>query len=296
MSRIVPDRSWWQAEAKKRNALSTCPYANAHKCPRYFESLVLLSQINMIAGITENKKDELSSFWQRTSFSSLCDEEVPVVSTNKSGRLLSVSNFCPEVSFKYLKYYADYMQKYVDEVDKDTGTLIANRDNLPNDWRYAWMSVNPKFYLDCELLDSVEAFNKNLGNNFINKLHPNIIQQIDRMNNCLDQNDAAGSVHAASNVLETMAKDITNNPNVANQPLGGFFDQFKNVSKLPENLVNAVMDIYKLRNTLPTAGHGSLITPNITMVEAISICAMTKVILEIEYRNKSIESITMIKL
>ena len=288
MSRVVPDKTWWQAEAKKRDALSTCPYASSHKCPRYFESLVLLSQIKMIAGITESKTDELTSFWNRTSFSSLCDEEVPSVSTKEYGGLSSVSNFCPEVSFKYLNYYADYMHKYVDEIDRDSGTRIADRDGLPNDWKYTWMSVNPRYYLDCEVFDSVKVFNQSLGSSFINRLHPNIIQQIERMDNCLDQNDPAGALHAASNILETMAKDITQNPNVATQPLGGFFEQFKKSSKLPENLVNSVMDIYNLRNKLPTAGHGSLITPDLTMIEAISIGAMTKVILEIEYRSKTI--------
>lgn len=288
MSRIVPDRNWWQAESKRRDGLSTCPYANSHKCPRYFESLVLLSRINMIAGITKSKTEELISFWSRTSFSSLCDEEVPAIYTKESGGLSSVSNFCPEVSFKYLHYYADYMHKYVDEIDQDLGTRIAQRDNLPNDWKSSWMSVNPKYYLDCEVFDSVRDFNKNLASSFINRLHPNIIQQIDRMDNCLDQNDPAGAIHAAANILETMAKDITQNPNVSNQSLGGFFEQFKKVSKLPENLINAIMDIYKLRNQLPTAGHGSLAKPDLTMVEAISIGAMTKAILEIEYRSKTI--------
>lgn len=288
MRRVVPDKVWWEQESQKRNASSTCPYANSHKCPRYYESLVLLSHINMIAGMTESKKAELGSFWEKTSFSSLCDEEVPSVSPKEYGGLSSISNFCPEVSFKYLNYYADYMYKYVDEIDQDSGTRIADRDNLTNDWRYTWMSVNPKFYLDCEVFDSVKVFNKERGSSFINRLHPNIIQLIQRMDNCLDDNDPAGALHAASNILETMAKDITQNSKTANKPLGRFFDEFRNASKLPENLINAVKDIYVLRNKLPTVGHGSLKKQELTMVEAIGISAMTKAILEIEYRSRSI--------
>ncbi|MEC9857171.1 abortive infection family protein, partial [Escherichia coli] len=94
--------------------------------------------------------------------------------------------------------------------------------------------------------------------------------------------------HAASNILETMAKEITQNPNVANESLGGFFKQFEKMSKLPKNLIDVVKDIYDLRNKLPTAGHGSLNRPELTMVEAITIAAMTKAILEIEYRSKAI--------
>jgi len=234
------------------------------------------------------KEKELREFWERTSFSSLCDEEVPGITLKEFGVLSSISNFCPEISFKYLGYYADYMHKYIDEIDQDIGARIAKKDKLANDWKYTWMSVNPKFYLDCDVFESVKKFNDELGNDYLKRLHPNIIQQIYRMDNCLDANDPAGALHAASNILETMAKEITQNPNVSNETLGGFFQQFKNMSKLPLNLIDAVKDIYDLRNKLPTAGHGSLNKPELTMVEAIAIAAMTKAILEIEYRNQSI--------
>ncbi|HFF8946351.1 TPA: hypothetical protein ACGE6U_003891 [Serratia marcescens] len=288
MQRIVPDKNWWEKERNNRNASSICPYANSHRCPRYYESVVLLSRSNMIAGMTTEKAKELGEFWERTNFSSLCDEEVPAVTTNEFGGLTSISNFCPEISFKYLHYHADYMHKYVDEIDQDTGRCIAEKDNLENDWKYIWMSVNPKFYLDCDVFENVKSFNEKLGNDYLKRLHPNIVQQINRMNNCLDTNDPAGALHAASNILETMAKEITQNPNVSNEPLGGFFKQFEKMSKLPQNLIDAIKDIYDLRNRLPTAGHGSLNKPELTMVEAITIAAMTKAILEIEYRSKAI--------
>ncbi|WP_259468998.1 hypothetical protein [Salmonella enterica] len=288
MQRIVPDKIWWEKECNNRNASSICPYASSHRCPRYYDSIVLLSRSNMIAGMAPEKEKELNEFWERTNFSSLCDEEVPAVTTKEFGGLSSVSNFCPEVSFKYLSYYADHMHKYVDDIDQDTGRRIAEKDNLENDWKYTWMSVEPKFYLDCDVFESVKKFNEKLGNDYLKRLHPNIVQQINRMNNCLDTNDPAGALHAASNILETMAKEITQNPNVSNEPLGGFFKQFEKMSKLPQNLIEAIKDIYNLRNKLPTAGHGSLNKPELTMVEAITIAAMTKAILEIEYRSKAI--------
>lgn len=288
MQRIVPDKIWWEKERNNRNASSICPYASSHRCPRYYDSIVLLSRSNIIAGMATEKEKELDEFWERTNFSSLCDEEVPAVTTKEFGGLSSVSNFCPEVSFKYLHYYADHMHKYVDEIDQDTGRRIAEKHNLENDWKYIWMSVEPKFYLDCDVFESVKKFNEKLGNDYLKRLHPNIVQQIDRMNNCLDTNDPAGALHAASNILETMAKEITQNPNVSNEPLGGFIKQFEKMSKLPQNLIEAIKDIYNLRNKLPTAGHGSLNKPELTMVEAITIAAMTKAILEIEYRSKAI--------
>ena len=288
MQTIIPDKNWLEQESKTRDVLSFCPYANSHRCPRYYESLVLLSRINMIAGMTSEKVAELEEFWNRTIFSSLCNEEVPSVSTDENGSLSSVAHFCPEVSFKYLGYYASYLHKYIDEIDKGFGIRRAERDGLENDWRYSWMSVSATFYLDCEIFNNVKQFNEGQGGSFLNRLHPNIIQQISRMDGCLDTNDPAGALHAAANILETMAKDIAQNPKVANQTLGGFFEQFKKKSKLPQHLIDAVLGIYKLRNEIHTAGHGGLNKPDLTMVEAIAIAAMTKAILEIEYRSKSI--------
>ncbi|WP_447046156.1 hypothetical protein [Vreelandella sp. H-I2] len=286
MLRVIPDKNWWEKERKKRNALSTCPYANSYRCPRHYESLDLLSRINVIAGISSEKKEELTAFWDRTIFSSLCDEELPSVSVNSFGGLSSVSNFCPEISFKYFRYYADYMYEHIDEIDRDSGVRIAERDKLENDWKYQWMSVGARFYLDCDVFERVKQFNDELGSSFLNRLHPNIILQINRMDNCLDANDSAGALHAASNILETMAKETTQNPNVENETLGSFFEQFRKKTKLPEYLIEAVMKIYKLRGKLPTAGHGSLNKPELTMAQAITIAAMTKAILEIEYRSK----------
>ena len=36
-------------------------------------------------------------------------------------------------------------------------------------------------------------------------------------------------------------------------PLGSFLSRFRKASKLPQNLIDAVKDVYDLRNTLPTA-------------------------------------------
>lgn len=224
MQRIIPDKNWWDNESHNRNAATVCPYANSHSCPRYHDSVVLLKRSKMIAGITDTKEEELSEYWERTKFSSLCDEELPSVYSNENGGISSISNFCPEISYKYFYYYADYMCKYVDEIDQDTGVRIAVNDNIKNDWKYSWMTVTPRFYLDCDVFSHVKQFNENFGSDYLKRLHPNIVQQISRMNNCLDSNDPAGALHAASNILETMAKDISQNPNVSNQSLGGFLN------------------------------------------------------------------------
>ena len=108
------------------------------------------------------------------------------------------------------------------------------------------------------------------------------------MESCLESNDPAGVLHAASNILETMAKDVLGDGSLTNQTLGGFIDKYKNESSLPLEIKNVVGNIYKLRNKMPLSGHGSTETPNINIQDAIVIAAATKFIVEIEYRTKKI--------
>lgn len=288
MKRIVPDKKWLKEESSKRHASSECPYANSYKCPRYYDSVILFSRLHIIDGMPFNKKNELEQFWKSTSFSSLCNEEIPNISKNDKGGIYSIDNFCPEISFKYLGYYADYMSKYVDEHDQSIGQNIAKRDDIENDWKYDWMTVNPVFYEDCTLFERVKTFDKESHDNYYKRLHPNIVIQINRMDNCLDLNDPTGALHAASNILETMAKEIVNSPSILNKSLGSFFAKFEKESKLPPALIKAVKDIYDLRNKLSTAGHGGLDKPELTLVDAIMIAAIVKAIVEIEYRNLNI--------
>lgn len=288
MKRVVPNKEWLERESEKRGVQMTCPFANSHKCPRYFDSLVLLSRANVIAGVPQDKEEELEYFWKNTSFSALCDEETPTIYRTKFGGVSAVHNFCPEVSYKHFYYYADHMQKYIDELDQEVGHRIAERDNLDNDWKFTWMDLSPRFYSDCEVFESVKEFNEGQNNSFLKKLHPNILLQLNRMENCLDNDDPTGVLHAASNVLETMAKDVTGNPNVASKSLGSFFEQFKKNTTLPLSLIQTIKDIYDMRNKLPTAGHGSLVKPDLTMTDAVTITAMTKAIVEIEYRLNSL--------
>ncbi|MDC0610328.1 hypothetical protein OAP63_06300 [Vibrio sp.] len=285
---IIPDKEWYKNQSKIHNGKLLCPYANSYKCPRYYESVVLLSRVNMISGLPDKKKDELETFWERTNFSALCDEEVPSISRNEYNQLRGISNFCPEIAFRYLEYYASFMYKYVDEIDQDFGCQRAKKDNLNNDWRYVWARVNAVYYMDCEIYERVVEFNKELGSNYLIRLHPNIVLLVSRMDSCLDNNDWAGAIHAAGNILETMAKEIVNNPKVANETLGGFIAQFEKISNLPDEIKGAVLAIYKLRNTNPTSSHGSLEESQISQIDAIAIAVMTKAILEIEYRAKNI--------
>ncbi|MBU4467674.1 MAG: hypothetical protein KKC39_02875 [Candidatus Omnitrophica bacterium] len=121
------------------------------------------------------------------------------------------------------------------------------------------------------------------------KEHLNVRVLVDRMDKALESNDTGGVLHASASIFETLAKDIVNVKSIANQTLASFFEKYRKISKLPEPVLDYILDIYKLRNTEPLAGHGSTLPTNITKEEAIFLVEMTKAFVRIERQLAIIE-------
>lgn len=283
----VPDSSWYRAKSADAGVASACPFANVHKCHRYYSSIYMLGEIKIITSISNDKKTELDQFWNQSGLAPIIAEEDTGVSSS-DGKFSSFSNFCPEVSYTYFQYYASYLSRYCDEIDKECGQRKANLEKIENDWRWEWQSIKSCHYLECSVYHQIENFNSSGIGKFDKLAHSNIVVLVGRMENCLENNDPSGVLHAASNILETLAKDVLCDDNLVNQTLGGFIDKYKKESSLPENIKEVVGQIYKLRNTMPLSGHGSTSIPTISMIDAIIIAATTKFIVEIEYRTKKI--------
>lgn len=287
MAITVPDSSWYRKISSDTYIPFSCPYANVHKCHRYYASIYMLGEVKMITSIDDDKKADLDAFWVKTDLLPVIAEDETGISGSE-GRSSSFSNFCPEVSFTYFHYYASYLAKYADEIDRDVGHKIAARESITNDWRYEWAFVTPCHFLDCYVYSQVDEFNSKGIGKFDQLAHSNVVVLIGRLEQCLENNDPSGALHAAANILETTAKDIIDSDKIADQTLGGFIEKYKTESSLPENIKDVVGSIYNLRNKMPLSGHGSTKEPNINMHDAIVIAAATKFIVEIEYRTKKI--------
>ena len=287
MHRTIPDSSWYRNKSSKADAPFSCPYANVHKCPRYYASIYMLGKVGMTTSIGDNKKVALDAFWEDSGLLPVIAEDDTGIS-GCDGKSSSFSNFCPEVSFSYFSYYASYLTRYVDDIDKDCGHRIAERENILNDWRYEWSIVTACHFLNCCVYTQVHDFNSKSIGKFDKLAHSNVVALIGRMEQCIEKNDPSGALHAAANILETTAKDIINGESIENQTLGSFIEKYEKESTLPKEIKGVVGKIYKLRNKMPLSGHGSTTEPNIDIQDAIVIAAATKFIVEIEYRSRKI--------
>jgi hypothetical protein len=116
----------------------------------------------------------------------------------------------------------------------------------------------------------------------LNSDHPNVRRLVARMDRSLADKDFAGVLHASASIFETLAKDVMENPNVNNQTLASFFDGYRKKSLLPGPVLDYMLLVYKERNVVPLAGHGSLAAPTISAEGAVTLCELTKAIVRIE--------------
>jgi hypothetical protein len=106
--------------------------------------------------------------------------------------------------------------------------------------------------------------------------HPNIRILVERMDRALADDDYSNVVHASASVFETLAKDILATPTVENKSLGQFFGMYRGESKLPEAILDYIQEIFRKRNRIPLAGHGSIAAPKVKKDEAVLLAEMTK--------------------
>lgn len=148
---IYPDLEWYAAVSERKKLVARCPYATPSRCPRYFESVSLLSKAGIMAGLSTKVHDELLGKWEAHELWPSTAESATSISGGKKPNCFS--NFCPEVSFDAFKLFASTVIGFYDELDRDLREQQLARDTVSNspDWRRDWEYVEPRHYSECPL-------------------------------------------------------------------------------------------------------------------------------------------------
>ena len=147
---IYPDLDWYTGLSKVESIPPRCPYANAHKCPRYYASLHLLGEVGITTQISSEKTMELDALWERSHLLPVIAEQDTGI-TSSERRTTGFSNFCPEVSFDVFGLFADHLHRYSDEIDTEVAHARLEKEARPKDWRWRWAFVSARHYLTCPL-------------------------------------------------------------------------------------------------------------------------------------------------
>jgi len=174
MDVIIPDLQWYLGQSTSKGISPRCPFALVESCPRFYQSLSLLSNAGSTK-IAEKEDKKLFKKWKKSPLWPKADEQVTSVS-GPEGRYKHFWNFCPEVSFERFGLFASRLDEHTDDIDLgSTHSELSKIKATPDDWRWSWSSIQPQHYSECPLysvLLSLKTDSQNKHEDFID-LKPN---------------------------------------------------------------------------------------------------------------------------
>ena len=148
MSFIYPDLEWYSEISDQKNVPLRCPYANVHRCPRYYSSLYLLGNAGITTKMETEKIGELDELWNKSDLLPVIAEHDTSIKEFDNKKSV-FSNFCPEVSFDVFSLFAVSLHRYANETDIDQAHAQLAKEAHPKDWRWNWAHVESLHYLKC---------------------------------------------------------------------------------------------------------------------------------------------------
>jgi hypothetical protein len=148
---IYPDLTWYSSQSERKGLLGRCPYASIHRCPRYFASVALLSDLGVTTKMSKDLHDTTLAKWRTHELAPVTAEAETSISGGENPNCYS--NFCPEVSFETFKLFGSTLIRLVDDIDRQTAEQTIAEDPAPEgkDWRWSWSHVESLHFSDCPL-------------------------------------------------------------------------------------------------------------------------------------------------
>ena len=175
---IKADLEWYIATSTERQVLPRCPFATVDKCPRYYQSVLVLGLGSQFTQLDPDENQRLLDKWKKTDVLPAVEEDVLSTSGGHGG-INTYWQFCPEVSFERFGWFASSLIGHHHESEREVAhaglraelTAEARRilheelsagKNLEievdisnvdpgSDWRWAWSFLTPRHYTECPL-------------------------------------------------------------------------------------------------------------------------------------------------
>ena len=134
-----------------------CPIASANYCPRYFKTVSLFRESDLIAGLDQSVEKEIEAYWKKTPFWPILLEEKPAI-TKIEGEWRTIRNICPEIGYELFGIFACFFAKYADEIDEGVAHAKLRKEKIPiDDWRWHFSSITWMHYSDCKEFSQYQA-------------------------------------------------------------------------------------------------------------------------------------------
>ena len=155
----IPDIDWYTRLSEIKKVQPRCPFASVEFCPRYYQSLSLLSYAGSTS-IDDNEDERLKEFWGKSDLWPKTGEyETSIAGPSGNPRIFS--NYCPEITYDRFGYFASFIAGYADEIDTEQAVRQLSIINAPkNDWRWYWGSLTAIHYTNCNLYSTLNYRSK----------------------------------------------------------------------------------------------------------------------------------------
>lgn len=150
MRPIYPDLHWYVAISERKGLTGRCPFATVGRCPRYFESVALLSDAGITTKLAPEIEASMLAKWQAHDAWPTTKETAAATFGNGEQPHM-FSNFCPEAAFDTFKLFATSLIRHTDDIDRAAAerAIAADGPSNGNDWRWNWAHVEPMHYAEC---------------------------------------------------------------------------------------------------------------------------------------------------
>ena len=164
MDRIIPDIDWCREISIKLGVPTRCPFSTADECPRYYQSLSLLSGAGHTS-IAPEKDEILQKKWETSDLWPMIEEQATSISGSPD-RKKSFSNYCPEIAYDRFNLFASELYPYHDEIDHDNGIKFGAQERMPDGhWVFDWSHVSKMHYTDCPIYSPLKLKRESEKNN-----------------------------------------------------------------------------------------------------------------------------------
>jgi len=150
MSFLIADKEWYRERSKTESLSMHCPYATVGLCPRYYQSLSLLSETGATS-IDDKEDRKLLKKWEKSDLWPQVMEHSTSVSSG-DGKFLGFSNFCPEVSNDRFGIFVRSLHSFPEESDQERMHTYLKSIGAPEtDVRWLWHYAEALHFSECPL-------------------------------------------------------------------------------------------------------------------------------------------------
>jgi len=113
-------------------------------------SLALLKHTGATS-IEPNEEARLLKRWKASSlWPSIAEQEPGVYMVGHERRFSYLTHFCPEVTFDRFGFFATFLDRWLDEVDRENAHEVLASQGVPRDhWRWHSSALTPQHYSEC---------------------------------------------------------------------------------------------------------------------------------------------------